>query len=126
MYLSTKEHDKLRTIVMGFEIPFRTYIAQKITLSYPDASSFFSAIDQITLPDNASQELKSKYGQMKSQFAYYYQLFEMTIQSSINKIVENDITVPDVGTLVSTIKIFEPLFHDYTSCFSNYNTFKAQ
>lgn len=49
MYLSTKEHDKLRTIVMGFEIPFRTYIAQKITLSYPDASSFFSAIDQITL-----------------------------------------------------------------------------
>ena len=122
MYLSTKEHDKLRTIVMGFEIPFRTYIAQKITLSYPDASSFFSAIDQITLPDNASQELKSKYGQMKSQFAYYYQLFEMTIQSSINKIVENDINVPDVGTLVSTIKIFEPLFHDYTSCFSNYNT----
>lgn len=126
MYLSTKEHDKLRTIVMGFEIPFRTYIAQKITLSYPDASSFFSAIDQITLPDNASQELKSKYGQMKSQFAYYYQLFEMTIQSSINKIVENDINVPDVGTLVSTIKIFEPLFHDYTSCFSNYNTFIAQ
>lgn len=42
MYLSTKEHDKLRTIVMGFEIPFRTYIAKKITLSYPDASSFFS------------------------------------------------------------------------------------
>lgn len=115
MYLSTKEHDKLRTIVMGFEIPFRTYIAKKITLSYSDASSFFSAIDQITLPDNASQELKSKYGQMKSQFAYYYQLFKMTIQSSINKIVENDINVPDVGTLVSTIKIFEPLFHDYTS-----------
>ena len=126
MYLSTKEHDKLRTIVMGFEIPFRTYIAKKITLSYPDASSFFSAIDHITLPDNASQELKSKYGQMKSQFAYYYQLFEMTIQSSINKIVENDINVPDVGTLVSTVKIFEPLFHDYTSCFSNYNTFIAQ
>ena len=125
MYLSTKEHDKLRTIVMGFEIPFRTYIAQKITLSYPDASSFFSAIDQITLPDNASQELKSKYGQMKSQFTYYYQLFEMTIQSSINKIVENDINVPDVGTLVSTIKIFEPLFRDYSSCFSNYNTFIA-
>lgn len=89
MYLSTKEHDKLRTIVMGFEIPFRTYIAQKITLSYPDASSFFSAIDQITLPDNASQELKSKYGQMKSQFAYYYQLFEMTIQS---KRIFNDST----------------------------------
>ena len=88
MYLSTKEHDKLRTIVMGFEIPFRTYIAQKITLSYPDASSFFSAIDQITLPDNASQELKSKYGQMKSQFAYYYQLFEMTIQSSIIRLLK--------------------------------------
>lgn len=119
MYLSTKEHDKLRTIVMGFEIPFRTYIAKKITLSYPDASSFFSAIDHITLPDNASQELKSKYGQMKSQFAYYYQLFEITIQSSINKIVENDINVPDVGTLVSTVKIFEPLFHDYTSRLNN-------
>ena len=49
MYLSTKEHDKLRTIIMGFEIPFRTYIAKKITLSYTDASSFFSAIDHITI-----------------------------------------------------------------------------
>ena len=34
MYLSTKEHDKLRTIVMGFEIPFRTYIIPMLVVFF--------------------------------------------------------------------------------------------
>ena len=38
MYLSTKEHDKLRTIVMGFEIPFfeEMVISQWQSLSCDD------------------------------------------------------------------------------------------
>lgn len=126
MYLSSKEHDKLRTIVMGFEIPFRTFIAKQIISSYSDETSFSSALNQITLASSASQELKSKFGQIKSKCTYYYSLLQSTIQSSINKIIENDINVPDVGTLVSLIQIFNSLFDDYTRYFSNYEMFLSQ
>ena len=33
MYLTIKQHDKFRTLLMGFEIPYRAYIAD-IAVSY--------------------------------------------------------------------------------------------
>lgn len=31
MYLTIKQHDMFRTLLMGFEIPYRAYIADVIT-----------------------------------------------------------------------------------------------
>jgi len=39
MYLSSNQHDQLQTIVTGFEIPFRTYIAIKLTDRYQRSQS---------------------------------------------------------------------------------------
>ena len=34
MYLTIKQHDMFRTLLMGFEIPYRAYIADVITSRY--------------------------------------------------------------------------------------------
>ena len=34
MYLSIKHHDMFRTLVMGFEVPFRNYVAEIVTTSF--------------------------------------------------------------------------------------------
>lgn len=44
MYLSTKQHDDFRTLLMSFEIPFRAYIADKIITDYVDSASFETAM----------------------------------------------------------------------------------
>ena len=44
MYLTIKQHDMFRTLLMGFEIPFRAYIADVITTNYRTDSSFETAM----------------------------------------------------------------------------------
>lgn len=44
MYLSTKQHDDFRTLLMSFEIPFRAYIADKIITDYVESASFETAM----------------------------------------------------------------------------------
>lgn len=40
MYLTSAQHDQLRTLIMGFEIPYRSYIAEVILDTYHDKCSF--------------------------------------------------------------------------------------
>lgn len=44
MYLTLKQHDSFRTLLMGFEVPFRTYIAHKIVCSYDTQSKFVNTM----------------------------------------------------------------------------------
>lgn len=44
MYLSIKQHDMYRTLLMGFEIPFRTYIAQRVIERYNTYNMFENAL----------------------------------------------------------------------------------
>lgn len=44
MYLSIKQHDLFRTILMGFEIPYRSYIADILISSYPSEGLFEHAL----------------------------------------------------------------------------------
>ena len=37
MYLTIRQHDAFRTLLMGFEIPFRKYIADIITTTFNTA-----------------------------------------------------------------------------------------
>ena len=49
MYLTIKQHDAFRTLLMGFEIPFRKYIADCITTVYKNDDD----IDNIMRTKNA-------------------------------------------------------------------------
>ena len=44
MFLSSEQHDRLRTIVMNFEIPFRTYIANVLVEKYSRLNKFCDAL----------------------------------------------------------------------------------
>lgn len=44
MYLTINQHDNFRTLLMGFEIPYRTYIAEVITRKYRTADAFVDAM----------------------------------------------------------------------------------
>ena len=46
MYLTIKQHDMFRTLLMGFEIPYRAYIADVITSAYSNDSIFETIMKQ--------------------------------------------------------------------------------
>jgi len=46
MYLTSKQHDQLRTLTMAFEIPYRSYISETVLAILPDKSSFSSSLTQ--------------------------------------------------------------------------------
>lgn len=49
MYLTSAQHDQLRTLIMGFEIPYRSYIAEVILDTYHNKCSFSTALTNAQL-----------------------------------------------------------------------------
>lgn len=45
MYLSLKQHDLFRTLLMGFEVPFRSYIADVVISHYPTYIDFSTELN---------------------------------------------------------------------------------
>ena len=45
MYLSLKQHDLFRTLLMGFEVPFRSYIADVVISHYPTYIDFSAELN---------------------------------------------------------------------------------
>ena len=52
MYLSLKQHDLFLTLLMGFEIPFRTYVAETVLTKYDTYGAFENEL--ISRRDNLS------------------------------------------------------------------------
>lgn len=126
MYLTVNQHDRLRTIIMNFEIPFRSYISTLLIKKYSSLSDFHTAVLSIPVPANASQLLKSEIGKIKSKPELIYNQMDMTIISMKNKIVTNDIDVPNVAALVALTCFFSCEFKDLINCFSDYDTYYIQ
>ncbi len=55
MYLTIKQHDLFRTLLMGFEIPFRSYVSDKIITNFDTEDKFKEALiakkDSLTVSD---------------------------------------------------------------------------
>lgn len=113
MYLSTKQHDQLQIIVTGFEIPYRTYVALEIIKRYPSESSFVSGISsKISMPSNNTnyQMINSELGKIKSEASKYYELLKNVVQAKGTSVVVDEISVPNVATIVAMTIIFKELF----------------
>lgn len=126
MYLTIKQHDAFRTLLMGFEIPFRKYIADIVCTSY-QSDDMFDAIMRSKLslltptsPDFLKSVLTDacKKNTLKRAYAKF-----QTATSSTDEIVTSDIDIPMVGALnLATFALTDNFSHLY-ALFGSYSVF---
>lgn len=125
MYLSIKQHDQFRTLLMGFEIPFRGYIADVLMTHYSSANDLETALlaknasltpaDPFFLRDVLPNSVKhSKIEKMYNTFS---------TASLTTEIVAVDQDMPMVGALNIITFALTGNFNDLYSLFTDYSTF---
>ena len=126
MYLTIKQHDAFRTLLMGFEIPFRKYIADVIISSYQNDNVFDLAMRrkmallQPTSPDFIKNNLPKACNGNKLKSAY---LKFQTATTSTDEIVIEDVEIPMVGALNLVTFALTESFGDLYSLFGSYYSF---
>lgn len=126
MYLTINQHDMFRTLVMGFEIPFRAYIADVLTASYPNDTIFETSMCSKNkgLSLSSPQFLKDvlpKAVSRKSLRQTYHKF--VTAKTSVDEIVTNDIELPMVGALNLVTFTLTENFGDLYILFGSYGTY---
>ncbi len=123
MYLTVHQHDMFRTLLMGFEIPFRSYIAQVITSAFPSDNDFEAAmiikkgLIQSSSPAFLKDILPKECSHTK--LSKMYAKFK-TAESSTEEIVTDDIEIPMVGALNLATFALTEYFGDLYSLFNGY------
>ena len=78
MYLSLKQHDLFRTLLMGFEVPFRSYIADVVISHYPTYIDFSAELN------NRKATLSSAVRQSNQQIQSFCEInFPTAVQKRI-------------------------------------------
>jgi len=129
MFLSNKQHTQLRTLVMDFEVPYRTYVASEIVGKCRTIESFAVELtnrDAQTKQYNIFPKFSSIYGKIKSAPDKTYEMLKNSKQAGDKKIVEDDIDVPLVSYLNILILVFSDLFQSYLKQFYDLNDFWIQ
>ncbi len=126
MYLTIKQHDLFRTLLMGFEIPFRKYIADAVTTAYQSEDVFDSVmrlkLSQLTpsSPDFLKSVLTDacKNNTLKKAYSKF-----QAATSSIDEIIMSDIDIPMVGALNLVTFALNEVFGDLYTLFGSYSVF---
>lgn len=129
MYLSSKQHDLLQIIISSFEIPYRSYVATEIINRFPTENEFTTELMNRQIGstlDSNYQVISSELGKMKTNFAYFYALFTNANNAKQSRIVEQEINVPNVGTLIACTIIFKELFAPLILKFKNESIYLSQ
>lgn len=126
MYLTIKQQDAFRNLLMGFEIPYRSFIAKRIIDTYSTDVGFESAMNtKYSLLSPASPKfLRETLNKKKTRdrLKNTYQLFQ-TARTSVATIVTTDIDLPVVGALNLVTFALTEDFRDLYGLFSSYNLF---
>lgn len=126
MYLTIKQHDMFRTLLMGFEIPFRAYIADIITSNYRMESDFETAMSakNAVFSSVTPQFLKNVLPEAiaKNNLKQTYQKF-VTAKTSVDEIVTDDIDLPMVGALNLVTFALTENFSDLYLVFGSYSAY---
>lgn len=125
MYLTIKQHDMFRTLLMGFEIPFRAYIADIIVSNYgEDAFESLMESKKHTLSHTSPQFLKKELPSActKHTLKKAYAKFQ-TAKTSVEEIVVDDIDLPMVGALNLVTFALTENFGSLYSLFGSYNAY---
>ena len=126
MYLTIKQHDAFRTLLMGFEIPYRKYISDVVTAAFPDDASFDAVMrsKQSLLSPTSPDFLKSVLTDAcnKNTIKRAYSKFQ-TATSSTEEIITTDIDIPMVGALNLVTFALTDCFGELYTLFGSYNSF---
>lgn len=126
MYLTIRQHDSFRNLLMGFEIPFRTYIAKILISSYPTSSSFENAMraKHVLIRPSSPQFLKDVFpnAYKRNTFPKMYSKFK-TATTSTDDIVTDDIEIPMVGALNLATFALTETFSDLYALFESYSNY---
>lgn len=126
MYLTIKQHDCFRTLLMGFEIPFRKYIADIVSSAYQSDSAFDTVMRQKntlltpTSPEYLKRVLPNAC--QNNTLKNAYSKFQVAT-TSIDEIVTTDIDIPMVGALNLVTFALTENFGDLYALFGSYNVF---
>lgn len=126
MYLTIRQHDLFRNLLMGFEIPFRSYIAHVVTSAYPTDRLFENAmVAKKTLLTPASPEFLNNTlpkACSNSKMEKAYAKFQ-TAKTSVDEIVSVDIDIPMVGALNLVTFALTEDFSDLYTLFGSYSAY---
>ena len=126
MYLTIKQHDMFRTLLMGFEIPFRAYIADLVTSNYQTESYFETAmVSKNSLISPASPQFLRNVlpdAVSKNNLKKTYHKF-ITAKTSVEEIVTTDIDLPMVGALNLVTFALTETFGNLHLLFGSYNAY---
>lgn len=124
MYLSLKQHDLFLTLLMGFEIPFRTYVSETVLTKYDTYGAFENEL--ISRRDNLSPSdplfLRNQLPNICSE-RKCSDLYDKFITSKNNKslsIIETDQDIPMIGSLNVVTFAFTEDFSDLYLLFGGY------
>ena len=126
MYLTIKQHDLFRTLLMGFEIPFRTYIAKIITTTFSSDNDFEAAMSakKMLLAPSSPKYLKDVLPNACAQktLKIAYSKF-VTATTSTDEIIIEDIEIPMVGALNLVTFALTECFGELYTLFGSYSIF---
>ena len=129
MYLTTAQHDRLQTLVSGFEIPFRSFVASEICNAYPTEASFSLEIikrPSFTNGNQYYQTINSELGKIKANPGKCYSLLRNSVEAKAKQIIVNEIDVPNVATIIVLSVVFRELFSGFLLKYNDDNTYLCQ
>ncbi len=125
MYLSSNQHDSLRTLTMAFEIPYRSYISDTLINKFPTKSSFSSSLAGIDIATLSSGNpglhgqlvaLQNNSGKIFDALSFAKNSFDTMHVSG-----END--VPMLGQLNTLTLVYQSDFSQLINLFPDFSTF---
>lgn len=125
MYLTSKQHDQLRTLTMAFEIPYRSYISETVLAIFPDKSSFSSSIAQVNIPQlaNGNPGLASQITLVKNSASKLFDKLSFSKTSFDHRTVIGESDVPYISELNILVLIYQQSFSPMISLFPDFASF---
>lgn len=127
MYLTSNQHDQLRTLTMAFEIPYRSYISETIISIFPDKASFISSISHVNAYQlaNGNSGLQSQIISAQNNAGKLFDKLDFSKRSFDNQTVAGEFDVPYVGELNTLVTIYQQSFFQMVSLFPDFSSFFA-
>lgn len=127
MYLSLKQHDKFRTLLMGFEIPFRLFVANSVIKMYTTYSDFEDALimrkDRLSPSDPVFLRNTLPNACVKGKCKDLYNRLVTADQNRFNDVVTRDQEMPMVGGLNIVTFALQNVFSELYLLFGGYRDY---
>lgn len=126
MYLTIRQHEKLRTLIMDIEIPYRSYISQVMLQTYKSEVEFSAALDEKLIALKSTSEwatIASEAGRLRKNSTDIFFALQFSNQSFNEKKVKGEAIVPMLGQVNTLSFIFKDLFQELISQFPDFKTF---